>query len=89
MPQDKYVPVRKCIACRQVKPQKDLLRITCGNEGLAFDPKKVLSGRSCYICRDEACVRTAFEKNSFARTLKKRIPPEQLSALREEIEKNI
>ena len=89
MSQEKYVPVRKCIACRQVKPQKELLRITDGREGLAFDPEKRLPGRSCYVCMDETCIRTAFEKNCFAKALRKRIPQDQLSALREEMEKSI
>ena len=86
---EKYVPVRKCIACRQVKPQKDLLRIAAGKESLACDPERKLAGRGCYICRDGSCVKTAFEKNSFARTLKRRIPPEILKSLREDIERNI
>ena len=89
MTQEKYVPVRKCIACRQIKPQKELLRVAAGREGLVFDPERKLPGRGCYVCREEACIKTAFEKNCFARTFKKRIPPEQLAALRENIEKNI
>ncbi len=89
MPENKYVPVRKCIACRQVKPQNDLLRIAVTASGLFCDPDRLSGGRGCYLCMDSACVKTAFEKNSFARALKKRIPPEDLKTLRDDIEKNI
>ena len=89
MPDNKYVPVRKCIACRQVRPQSELLRIAVTKDGLAADPRRMLSGRGCYICREDACVKTAFEKNCFARSLRKRVPPEVLALLREQIEHSI
>ena len=89
MPDNKYVPVRKCIACRQIRPQSELLRIAVTEYGLAADPQRMLSGRGCYLCKDSACIKTAFDKNCFARSLKRRVPAEVLELLLEQIEQNI
>ena len=85
MPEERYVPVRRCIACRTSYPQKELLRFAAGKDGLAFDAQHRLQGRGVYICRKEDCVKTAFEKNCFAKSLKRSVPREELARLREEI----
>ena len=85
MPEEKYVPVRKCIACRTSFPQKELLRIAVTKDGLLFDEYRRLPGRGVYICRNESCVKTVFEKNAFAKSLKRSVPKEELVRLREDL----
>lgn len=56
MSKTKSVPMRMCIACRQMKPKKEMRRITRTAEGeIFYDPTGKASGRGAYICGDEAC----------------------------------
>lgn len=53
----KKVPLRKCIACMESKPKKDLLRIVKNKDGLIqVDVSGKLSGRGSYICYNEECL---------------------------------
>ncbi len=56
---EKKVPMRTCIACRQSKPKKELIRIVRNKDGEFFvDRTGKLNGRGAYVCDDNAC----FEK---------------------------
>ena len=85
MPDTKYIPHRKCIACRTVRPKTELLRVVLAENVLKSDPEGKLSGRGCYICRNSECIRTATEKNCFSRSYKKGFSKDQMSALKEEL----
>ncbi len=80
-----HVPERRCIACRRSFPQSELIRIVSTPDGLK-PWGKGMSGRSCYICRNEKCVETAFEKNCFARSLSKEVRKNELAELRKRID---
>ncbi len=80
------VPHRRCIACRGSFPQPELIRVIDTPEGLKLW-EKGMSGRSCYICRNGSCVETAFEKNCFARSLRKEVRKTDLAELRKQIDK--
>ena len=84
MDRSTHVPERRCIACRGTFPQQELIRIVDTPEGLR-PWEKGLSGRSCYVCRRKECVDTAFEKNCFARSLRKEIRKADLAELRKRI----
>ena len=84
MDRNVHVPERRCIACKQVHPQGDMIRIVCMPEGLR-PYEKGLSGRSCYICRNEECIRTAFEKNCFAKSLRHEVPRIMLAELEKQL----
>lgn len=46
-----------CIACREMKNKKDLLRIVKNKEGRIFvDETGKANGRGAYICKDTACL---------------------------------
>ena len=50
------VPFRMCIACRQMKPKKEMTRIVKTADGDIFaDFSGKAAGRGAYICSDEAC----------------------------------
>jgi predicted RNA-binding protein YlxR (DUF448 family)/ribosomal protein L7Ae-like RNA K-turn-binding protein len=50
-------PIRQCIACRQRKPKKELLRIVRINgREIEFDPPQKKQGRGLYICPTSACI---------------------------------
>jgi len=66
----KKVPMRRCIACMQSKPQKELIRITYADGELKLDEKVKAEGRGCYLCRNKECIDKAIKKNAFARAYK-------------------
>lgn len=54
---NKREPLRMCIACREMKSKKELLRIVKNKEGKIFvDETGKANGRGAYICRNVACV---------------------------------
>ena len=50
------IPLRTCIACKEMKPKKEMLRIVKTADGEIFpDPTGKASGRGAYICENEKC----------------------------------
>ena len=57
MAKSKSIPMRMCIACREMKPKKEMLRVVKTAEGeLAVDPTGKASGRGAYVCGSEECM---------------------------------
>lgn len=49
--------LRMCIACREMKDKRSLLRIVKNKEGKIFvDLTGKASGRGAYICKDIKCI---------------------------------
>ncbi len=56
MAKTKSVPMRMCIACREMKPKKEMLRVVKNADGEIFaDPTGKAAGRGAYICDSEEC----------------------------------
>jgi len=50
------VPERTCIACRQVKPKREMVRLVRVADGLVeVDPSFRQNGRGAYLCRQPQC----------------------------------
>ncbi len=49
----KRIPVRTCVACRERRPQVELLRIAKSESGLEPDEFRKLEGRGWYVCQDK------------------------------------
>ena len=55
---EKKVPQRMCIACRQMKPKKELIRIVKSPDGnIELDFKGKKNGRGAYVCNDGECIK--------------------------------
>lgn len=52
---EKKIPMRTCIACRGVKPKKELIRIVKFGEEISLDVTGKKNGRGAYICKDKEC----------------------------------
>ncbi|MBP5466919.1 MAG: YlxR family protein [Clostridia bacterium] len=52
---NKKVPMRTCVACKSVKPKKELVRIVKDAEGISVDFSGRKNGRGAYVCNDSAC----------------------------------
>lgn len=64
-------PQRTCVACRQVKDKRELIRIVRTAEGAAeIDPKGKKAGRGSYLCRDKQCWDTGLKGGRLEHTLK-------------------
>lgn len=58
MPKVKKTPLRQCIACRELKDKRDMLRIVKSSEGKIFlDFSGKANGRGAYICNNPECVK--------------------------------
>ena len=57
--QNKKVPKRTCVACRESGDKRELLRIVRTPEGeVKIDPTGKQNGRGAYVCKNKEC----FEK---------------------------
>lgn len=57
------VPFRMCIACRQMKPKKEMTRIVKNADGEIFaDYSGKAAGRGAYICGDAECMKKLQDK---------------------------
>ena len=64
-------PQRTCIACRQTKNKKQLVRYVVAPDGAALvDYRQRLPGRGAYTCISTQCLLDAVKKNSFQRCFK-------------------
>ncbi|MFP3974741.1 MAG: RNase P modulator RnpM [Dehalococcoidia bacterium] len=75
-----HVPERTCIACRQKRPKRELVRVVCNPEGkVEVDPNGKKTGRGAYLCRNKPCWEFALKrdkKDRLAHALKTRITQE-------------
>ena len=58
MPKTKKIPLRQCIACRELKPKKEMLRIVKPGEGAVFLD---------FSCEADEAVYTAIEEEYFGK----------------------
>jgi uncharacterized protein len=61
-------PHRRCVGCRQSKPQAQLFRLVA--EGGLAVPGKGKPGRACWLCKDERCAKEAVKGGQIARAFK-------------------
>lgn len=69
-------PMRRCIACRESKPQDELMRFTYRNGCIEADNNMKKDGRGIYLCRSRECVDIAIKRKAFNRVLRTNIGAE-------------
>lgn len=78
----KHVPQRTCIACREVRPKRDLVRLVYGSDGLVqVDASGRKPGRGAYICRSPECWQKGVSKGKLEHALKSSIGSENRAGL--------
>ena len=65
-----HIPKRMCIACRQMKPKRELIRIVKNGGEVALDVYQKLDGRGAYICKNEECINTAKKRRVLSKHFK-------------------
>lgn len=81
----KKIPMRMCVACREMRAKKDLMRVVRTEDGLKLDRTGKLSGRGAYLCRDAACMEKAVRTRALERALEASMNDELKAALLSEI----
>ncbi len=58
MKKPKKIPLRMCIACKELKEKKEMLRIVKNADGeISIDFTGKANGRGAYICDNPECVK--------------------------------
>ena len=58
MTKTKSVPMRMCVACHEMKPKKEMLRVVKTADGEIYaDPTGKAAGRGAYVCSAEECMK--------------------------------
>lgn len=85
----KKIPLRKCVACSQNKPKKELVRIVKNKENhVDVDLKGKMNGRGAYICMNDECLKEAKKNKKLSRALGIEIPEEVYDKLNNIIDSN-
>jgi predicted RNA-binding protein YlxR (DUF448 family) len=73
---------RTCIACRQTKPKKEMVRLVRTPAGkVEIDVKGKMEGRGAYLCRDWACWEKVLKSKQLEYALKEKITQNDLERL--------
>ena len=83
----KKTPMRTCIACRECKPKKELLRIVKNDFGFALDKTGKLNGRGAYICKSKECFDLLMKNKLLNKTFKISVPEEEYQKIKESYER--
>ena len=79
----KKVPMRMCVACREMQSKKDLLRIVRTPEGaIEIDRSGRMNGRGAYLCGRRECLEKAIKTRALERALDQKIDEEIIERLR-------
>ena len=88
--QQKKIPQRQCMGCRERKAKRDMIRVVRGTDGtVSLDFGGKMNGRGAYICPSPECLKKAQRSKALERSLEVEIPAEVYDRLSKEIEVDI
>ncbi len=83
----KKVPLRKCVACGEGKPKKELIRIVKNSENeVSVDVTGKMNGRGAYICSNIECLALAQKGKKLSRALEVEVTNDVYEDLKKIIE---
>jgi predicted RNA-binding protein YlxR (DUF448 family) len=86
-PKPRHVPQRTCIACKQMRPKRELIRIVRTPDGhIVLDPTGKKSGRGAYLCAKRSCFEPAVRKGKLEHEFEMALSPEDRAELEAYIE---
>jgi len=78
----KHVPERTCIACHEVKPKRELVRLVYSPEGVVeVDASGRKPGRGAYLCQSPECWHKGVNKGKLEHALRGKINAENRARL--------
>jgi predicted RNA-binding protein YlxR (DUF448 family) len=79
------VPLRKCVACQDMMPKRDLIRVVKTPEDeVLIDLKGRKSGRGAYLCGKVSCFKLAKKSKALDRALKHTVSPDLYDQLEQD-----
>ena len=79
----KHVPLRTCVACREIRPKREMIRVVRPPEGaVTVDERGKAAGRGAYLCRRRACWALALRKGRLEHALRTSLSEQEREALR-------
>ena len=85
MPKLKKVPLRQCIACRELKEKKVMLRVVKNaEESIFLDFSGKANGRGAYICDNPDCIKKLRKSRLLDRVFSCRVDDGVYAAIEEE-----
>lgn len=82
-----HIPMRMCIACRQMKPKRELIRIIQSDGQISVDYLQKIQTSGAYICPDTECVNMAIKKKALERKFKRAVDKSVYDSISEAAEK--
>lgn len=77
MPKTKKIPLRMCIACREMKPKSEMARVVRNAEGeIMLDPTGKAPGRGAYVCGAGECLKKLGGKKLLHKTFSSEVSEE-------------
>ncbi|MCQ6557876.1 YlxR family protein [Paenibacillus mendelii] len=77
MVRPRKIPLRKCVACQQMMPKKQLIRIVrTPEEAILIDLTGKKAGRGAYLCGKVECFKLAKKTKALDRALKQPVGAE-------------
>jgi uncharacterized protein len=80
----KHVPERTCVACHEVRPKRELVRLVYSPEGVVeVDASGRKPGRGAYLCQSPECWHRGVNKGKLEHALRGKINAENRARLME------
>lgn len=85
MPKKKNIPLRMCIACREMKPKGEMTRVVRNADGeIKLDPTGKAPGRGAYVCNGEDCLKKLQSKKLLHKTFSADVSADVYQGVEEE-----
>jgi predicted RNA-binding protein YlxR (DUF448 family) len=82
----KKIPQRMCVACRIMRPKRELIRLVANQNGdISLDSTGRKPGRGAYVCRSRHCLEQAVRGRKLDKGLKARTNESVIAALTAEM----
>ena len=77
----RHIPQRSCIACRESKNKRELIRLVYNASTVEIDPEGKRAGRGAYLCPIRECWEIGLKGNRLEYALRTKLSPENRQAL--------
>lgn len=85
MPKTKKIPMRMCIACREMKPKAEMTRVVkTADDEIYLDPTGKAAGRGAYICNSAECLKKLNGKKLLHKAFSRNVADEVYQGIGEE-----
>ena len=69
----KHIPLRMCMACREMKPKQELIRVVYKDGDVITDETAKLQQRGAYVCRNAECAKLLRKKRGLERAFRNKV----------------